>query len=130
MPLFRNFLYIFLFQLSFSNCFSQSFFSSVDSSKNVSIELKSGSNIFIADSVARTEAHFKRKKIISAILAFPLPFGILGVHRIYLGTKPYMPYVYIGTGGGCVGIIPLIDFIAILSANKKTFQSFENNPRV
>ncbi len=86
--------------------------------------------ILAIDSIPKEEKHFKRKKIISAILAFPLPFGILGVHRVYLGTKPYMPYVYIGTGGGCAGIIPLIDFIAIISANKNTIRNFENNPRV
>ena len=37
----------------------------------------------------------ENKKVIAAILAFPFPFGMLGLHRIYLGTKPYMPFAYI-----------------------------------
>lgn len=72
----------------------------------------------------------ENKKLISAILAFPFPFGILGLHRIYLGTKPYMPFVYVGTLGGCFGILPLIDFIAILFTNDETLKHFENNPKV
>ena len=72
----------------------------------------------------------KGKKTIAAILAFPLPFGILGLHRIFLSTKPYMPFVYVGTIGGCFGILPLIDFIAILSANEEKLQRFENNAKV
>ncbi len=72
----------------------------------------------------------KSKKIIAAVLAFPLPFGILGLHRIFLGTKPYIPFVYIGTIGGCLFILPILDFIALLSADEETFKRFENNPRV
>lgn len=72
----------------------------------------------------------ENKKVIAAILAFPFPFGILGLHRIYLGTKPYMPFAYIGTLGGCFGILPLIDFISILTADDEKFKRFENNPKV
>ncbi len=72
----------------------------------------------------------KSKKLIAAILSFPLPFGILGLHRIILGTKPYMPFVYIGTLGGCFGILPLIDFIAILSSKEEKMRSYFNNPKV
>lgn len=54
------------------------------------------------------------KKIIAA-LAFPFPLGIIGAHRIYMGAKPYIPLVYIATLGGCLGILPLIDFIVIVS---------------
>jgi TM2 domain-containing membrane protein YozV len=68
------------------------------------------------------------RKITAAILAFPFPFGIVGLHRIYLGTKPYVPVAYIGTLGGIFGIIPLIDFCAILF-NKEITQ-FENNGKV
>jgi hypothetical protein len=41
-----------------------------------------------------------------------------------------MPFVYIGTVGGCFGILPLIDFIAILSTKKENFKHFENNQKV
>ena len=70
------------------------------------------------------------KKGIALILAFPFPFGMLGLHRIYLGTKPYMPFAYIGTLGGCFGILPLIDFISILTADDEALKRFENNPKV
>jgi TM2 domain-containing membrane protein YozV len=69
-----------------------------------------------------------RKKIIASILAFPLPFGWIGVHRLYLGTKPYIPLIYAGTLGGCVGILPLIDFINLVT--NKDISRFQNNPHI
>ena len=68
------------------------------------------------------------RKITAAILAFPFPFGIVGLHRIFLGTKPYVPVVYIGTLGGIFGILPLIDFFAICF--DKNFEHYENNGKV
>lgn len=56
----------------------------------------------------------KNKKIIAALLAFPFPFGIVGLHRIYMGTSPHVPVVYIGTLGGIFGILPFIDFCVIV----------------
>ncbi len=70
----------------------------------------------------------QRKKIISAVLAFPLPFGIIGCHRIYLGSKPYVPLVYIGTLGGAFGILPFIDFVVLVL--DKDISRFENNEKV
>ncbi len=69
----------------------------------------------------------KRHKLISAILAFPIPFGMLGLHRIYLGTRPYIPLMYILSFGGGFFITPFVDFISILK-NKEMTQ-FENNPK-
>jgi TM2 domain-containing membrane protein YozV len=77
-----------------------------------------------------TKPKFKAKKIIAAVLAFPVPFGLLGLHRIFLGTKPYIPFVYIGSVGGCFLILPAIDFINILSADEKTLNGFANNSKV
>ena len=68
------------------------------------------------------------RKLTAAIMAFPLPFGIVGMHRIYFGTKPYVPVLYIATVGGCFGILPLIDFFVILF--EKDLEQFANNPRV
>ena len=68
------------------------------------------------------------KKTIAALLAFPVPFGIVGLHRIYLGTKPYVPLVYIATLGGAAGIVPLIDFIFILL--EKDIGKYEDNPNI
>lgn len=72
--------------------------------------------------------HSQRKRAIASALAFPVPFGFLGAHRIYLGTKPYIPVVYVGTLGGCAGILPLIDFVTLLS--NKDISRFQQNPRI
>ena len=71
----------------------------------------------------------ENNKAVAAVLAFPL-FGIIGLHRIYLGTKPYVPVVYIATLGGCAGVLPLIDFFVILFANKEAFERYKENPKV
>ena len=84
--------------------------------------------VLFVDSI-HPSAH-KNTKLIAALFAFPLPFGIFGGHRLYFGTKPYMPFVYIATLGGCCGILPLIDFVAILTSGKKDLDRFKNNPRV
>lgn len=68
------------------------------------------------------------KKITAAVLAFPFPFGIVGLHRIYLGTKPHVPVVYIASLGGVFGILPLIDFIAITC--DKDFNQYRDNGKV
>lgn len=70
----------------------------------------------------------KRKKVIASALAFPVPFGFLGIHRIYLGTKPFIPVVYVGTLGGCAGILPMIDFVTLVS--NKDISRFQANPRI
>jgi TM2 domain-containing membrane protein YozV len=70
----------------------------------------------------------KRKKLIVAILAFPFPFGFVGAHRVVLGTKPWVPVVYVATFGGCFGVLPLIDFFVIIFT--KDLKKFENDPNV
>ena len=70
----------------------------------------------------------KNKKITAVILAFPFPFGIVGLHRIYLGCSPYVPVVYIATVGGAFGILPLIDFCVLLL--EKDIDRFTNNQNV
>ena len=71
----------------------------------------------------------ENQRLIAAILAFPFPFGITGLHRIYLGTSPWVPVVYFATLGG-FGILPLTDFIAIVSASDADFKSYLNNGNV
>ena len=68
------------------------------------------------------------KRITAAVLAFPFPFGIVGLHRIYLGTKPYVPVVYIASLGGIFGILPFIDFCAITFG--KNFDQYRDNGNV
>ncbi|MEI6021095.1 MAG: TM2 domain-containing protein [Bacteroidota bacterium] len=70
----------------------------------------------------------KNKKITAAILAFPLPFGIVGLHRIYLGCAPFVPVVYIASLGGAFGILPLIDFFVILK--EEDISKFNNSDQV
>lgn len=70
----------------------------------------------------------KRKKLVSALFAFPFPFGFMGAHRVMLGCKPWVPVVYVATLGGCFGLIPLIDFFTIVFT--KDLKQYENNPHV
>ena len=55
-----------------------------------------------------------RSKVIAAILAFPYPFGMLGLHRVYLGANPGIPILYFVTFGGFVGILPFVDMMVII----------------
>jgi len=68
------------------------------------------------------------KRITAAVLAFPFPFGMVGLHRIYLGTKPHVPVVYIASFGGVCGILPLIDFFMITFS--KDFDTYRDNGKV
>ncbi len=67
------------------------------------------------------------RRLIAACLSFPLPLGFLGVHRIFLGTNPYVPVAYAGTLGGCLGAVPLADFFVIVFS--KNLEQYTNNPR-
>ncbi len=69
------------------------------------------------------------KRITAAVLAFPFPFGIVGLHRIYLGTKPYVPVAYIASLGGVFGILPFIDF-CVITFDKKNFEGFKDNGHI
>jgi len=69
-----------------------------------------------------------RKKLIASFFAFPFPFGFMGAHRIMLGTKPWVPVVYVATFGGCFGLLPLIDFCVIIFS--KDIEQYENNPNI
>jgi TM2 domain-containing membrane protein YozV len=84
------------------------------------------------DSVGNSEISLpkikNKKRLRAAIMAFPFPFGFMGAHRVLLGTKPWVPIVYVATFGGCFGLIPLIDFCVIIFS--KDFEQYENNPNV
>jgi TM2 domain-containing membrane protein YozV len=75
----------------------------------------------------RTDGDSTKSKLLASILAFPLPFGMLGLHRIYLGAKPIIPILYLVTFGGIVGILPFIDMmVLILSKDIKPFVDSSN----
>jgi TM2 domain-containing membrane protein YozV len=57
-----------------------------------------------------------------------LSLGMLGVHRLYLGTKPWVPAVYLFTFGGGFFVLPFIDLVCLLVS--RDISKFENNPRV
>ena len=85
----------------------------------------------IADSIIKkgeSKKEKNKKKFVAALFAFPFPFGFMGGHRIMLGTKPWVPIVYVATFGGCFGVLPLIDFFVILCS--KDIEEYENNPNI
>lgn len=93
-------------------------------SENISVDDKKPNPIF---QLFRKKQKLN-KQITSAVLAFPFPFGIVGLHRIYLGTKPHVPVVYVASLGGVFGILPLIDFCCITFG--KTFDTYRDNGKV
>ena len=70
----------------------------------------------------------KNKRITAAVLAFPFPFGIVGLHRIYLGCAPHVPVVYIASIGGAFGVLPFIGFCVLVL--DKDIDRFKNNKKV
>ncbi len=94
----------------------------VDQLNDFEFERPNPSIIRIIDKIKR------KRRITAAALAFPLPFGIIGLHRIYLGTKPYVPLMYIATIGGAFGILPFVDFWVILF--DKEFERFQHNEKI
>ena len=66
------------------------------------------------------------KRMGAALIAIPL--GMLGMHRIYLGTKPIVPIFYILTFGGGFGILPFIDFVVLIMADD--VKPYIDNPRI
>jgi len=104
-----------------------------DQKKIILFHQLSDDSLLIQDSVKTEKEKLilklnRRKKIISSILAFPFPFGIIGLHRIYLGSKPYVPLAYIASLGGELGIIPFIDFMVLISS--KDVKKFQDNPNL
>jgi TM2 domain-containing membrane protein YozV len=68
----------------------------------------------------------KKDKVMAIVLT--LLTGPLGVHRLYLGTKPVVPVVYILTLGGGLGVLPFIDLVVM--AFSKDISPFENNEKI
>lgn len=85
-------------------------------------------NIALSEQLFIKKDTLKQKKWVSALFAFPFPFGFMGAHRVMLGTKPWVPVVYVATFGGCFGLLPLIDFFVITFS--KDISQFENNPNI
>ncbi|MCC6182306.1 MAG: hypothetical protein IT237_10765 [Bacteroidia bacterium] len=125
------FITCFFFKLQLYSHSSIVTVSFIDSTYNIiAIEQVPSDTLKSFSSISKLFHHKKQnnKRIIAAILAFPFPFGIVGLHRIFLGTKPYVPVSYIASFGGVFGVLPLIDFFTIIF--HKEFEQLENNGRV
>ncbi len=85
----------------------------IDSLRVISLNIPT--EVLITNVLADSMSIAKQDKKIVEFLSFPLPLGIIGLHRIYMGAKPYVPLIYILTLGGCFGILPLIDFVVIVT---------------
>lgn len=79
---------------------------------------------FESDATSVTQPKFKKLKAV--LLAVFL--GHFGVHRIYLGTSANVPVVYSLTLGGGLGLLPLLDIVAILTTHD--LSKYSNNDRV
>ena len=103
-----------------------------DSSINKCDTLKFQIALQLTDSIIAnkllSKKETRKKKVISAIFSFPFPFGFMGAHRVMLGTKPWVPIVYMATFGGCFGLLPTIDFLVLVFS--KDIEQYENNPRI
>ncbi len=71
------------------------------------------------------------KQFIAILLTLIL--GGLGIHRLYLGSKPIIILLYLITLGGFLGIIPLIDLIRLIlgqvdhyEGNSNLFRAFQS----
>jgi hypothetical protein len=65
----------------------------------------------------------KRTTLILTIMT-----GLVGGHRLYLGTNPVVPVFYAVTLGGGLGILPFIDFVVI--AFSDDMERFQNNEKI
>ncbi len=54
----------------------------------------------------------KKDPVLAWLISFP--FGVLGLHRVYLGAHPKIILLYVATAGGFFGIIPMIDWIHLM----------------
>ena len=109
-------------------------FSAAESQEIIELPIENQSNVqdglanYKASKLAlKYHAAFKEnKRLTAAMLTFAL--GMLGIHRLYLGTKPWIPAVYLLTFGGGFLILPLIDLGVILLS--KDISPYEHNDKV
>ncbi len=74
----------------------------------------------------KNKVFHKKHRLIAALLAFPVPFGVFGAHRMYMHSSAKVPLLYIATLGGGIGILPFIDFVLIL-LNKDIHLNYTSN---
>jgi len=120
--IFISFIFIFNIQSSNAGCIilDSAGIKGLNIEKGVS-EIQANQNFTDSNVVVSELKHPKRT---AAILALTL--GMLGAHRLFLGSKPWVPLFYVLTVGGVFFIIPLIDFLAIVT-EKNTSKFYNNN---
>ena len=98
-----------------------------DSYQNLEIVLNN--NLSFSDSVSAktSEPSIKENKKLMAA-AINLTLGMLGAHRLYLGTKPHVPVFYLLTFGGVFFILPIIDFFVLTFS--KDITPYQNNTKI
>ena len=120
--IFISFIFIFNIQSSNAGCIilASAGIKGLNTEKGVS-EIQANQNFKDSNVVVSELKHPKRT---AAILALTL--GMLGAHRLFLGSKPWVPLFYVLTVGGVFFIIPVIDFLAIVT-EKNTSKFYNNN---
>jgi TM2 domain-containing membrane protein YozV len=79
--------------------------------------------------VGQNQEVLKSKKNPWVAVALCWVVGGLGIHRMYLGTKPMTWIGYILTCGGIFGVVPLVDFVVlIVGAIEKDIRDYVDNP--
>ncbi len=91
-------------------------------------QVASATNDTITQTSKDTKKELRKRKAVDILFSFPFPFGFMGAHRVMLGTKPWVPVVYMVTLGGCLGVLPTIDFFVLLLS--KNVDQYENNPNI
>lgn len=120
-------LFVMLMGLFFRS-YAENYSAPYTTSDTLTVSIDSVKEINSTSIVIPAKDTLLRKKLISSFFAFPFPFGFMGAHRVMLGTKPWVPVVYVATLGGCFGLLPLIDFCVIVFS--KDIEQYENNPNI
>lgn len=99
----------------------------LDTHQNIEIVLNN--NLYVTDSISTktVEVGIKENKKLMA-MAINLSLGMLGAHRLYLGTKPHVPVFYLLTFGGVFFILPIIDFFVLTFS--KDITPYQNNNKI
>ncbi|PLW98837.1 MAG: hypothetical protein C0594_17850 [Marinilabiliales bacterium] len=141
--MFRILFLVFFFALANSLFAHNNIFNSDSSIRSDSIEVKSEkSKIFLKKSnslfsaefleiqLGRTCLRIKLKHVNERITAAALVIltGLVGGHRLYLGTSPVVPAAYAVTMGGGFGLIPAVDLLFILFS--KDIEDFKDNQQI
>jgi TM2 domain-containing membrane protein YozV len=121
---------LFLFLIVFFVAGSYSSFADnvgFDSQQNLENKLTNYLSLVESDSSKTAEPTIKENKKLMA-LAINLSLGMLGAHRLYLGTKPHVPVFYLLTFGGVFFILPIIDFFVLTFS--KDITPYLNNDKI